>query len=437
MHLDLLLTDARLHPAPAGGAVAGHAGPAAGPPAADATPGPVGEDDPGKPDALGIRDGRIAWIGKTTDVRASHSNPGDLAGGAPTAERVESVHGRLLTPALVDCHTHLVFAGERSDEWARRLAGESYADIARGGGGIMATVAATRAATLEDLAESAAARLRTLAAGGVGTVEIKSGYGLDVETELRMLEAARRAGEMAGVRVTRTLLAAHAVPPVYGDGHDRYLDEVVLPLVRRCGDEGLAEAVDAFCESIAFTPAQVRRVFEAAREAGLPVKLHADQLENGGGAALAAEFGALSADHLEHTDAGGVLAMATAGTTAVLLPGAWLHLGGGTTPPVAALRAAGVPMAVATDANPGTSPLLSLLTAAHVACTAFGLSIDEVFAGITSRAARALGRAGEFGSLEVGARADLAIWKADSPARLVQWIGDRPLHRRMMEGRWV
>jgi imidazolonepropionase len=297
-------------------------------------------------------------------------------------------------------------------------------------------VAATRAASFDELVQSATGRLALLASEGVGTVEVKSGYGLDAATEVRMLEVAGRAGEAAGVRVERTLLAAHAVPPEYETRPDDYIDEVVLPLVRHCADVGLAGAVDAFCEEIAFTPAQVRRVFEAAGDADLEVKLHADQLGDGGGAALAAAFEALSADHLEHASPEGVAALADAGTAAVLLPGAWLHLGGGKRPPVPLLREARVPLAVATDANPGSSPLLSLLTAAHLACSAFGLTVDEAFAGITSVAARALGL-DDRGTLEVGCLADLAAWNVTSPAELLQWLGARPLHRRMMEGQWM
>lgn len=403
MHLDHLLTGAHLL-----------ARPGSAPPRPDA--------------AVGVRDGRIAWVGSSSEAIS------DL-GAHLTAANVVDIDGRLVTPALVDCHTHLVFAGSRAGEWERRLAGESYADIARRGGGIRATVAATRGASLDELVEGTARRLEVLAAEGVGTVEIKSGYGLDPDTELRMLEAASRAGEVAGVNVERTLLAAHAVPPEYDGRSDAYLDEVVVPLVARCGAEGLADAVDAFCEEIAFDAGQLRRVFEAAHRAGLPVKLHADQLGDGGGAALAAEFAALSADHLEFADPGGLAAMAGAGTVAVLLPGAWVHLGGGRRPPVTTMREAGVTMAVATDANPGSSPLLSLLTAAHLGCSAFGLTVDEALAGITGHAARALGL-DDRGALDVGMRADLAVWNAGSPAELLQWIGARPLHRRMMGGRW-
>ena len=376
---------------------------------------------------IGVRDGRIAAVGGRDGPPLPEA----------AAEVATELGGRLVTPALVDCHTHLVFAGERSGEWARRLAGESYAEIAASGGGIVSTVRATRGASETELAEAAARRLAVLAADGVGTVEIKSGYGLDADTELRMLRAARAAGEAAGVGVVTTLLAAHTVPPEYAGRGGAYLDEVCIPLVRRAGAEGLAHAVDAFCETIAFTPEEVRRVFQAAREAGLPVKLHADQLSDSGGAALVAEFGGLSADHLEYTSREGVAALARSGATAVLLPGAFHGIGETQTPPVAALREAGVPMAVATDANPGTSPLLSLRTAANLACNLFGLTVEEAWLGVTRHGARALGMEGEVGSVTPGARADLAVWDAASPAEIIQWIGSMPLYGRIRQGAWT
>ncbi len=372
--------------------------------------------------SIGIREGRVDWLGPTL--------------GAPEAARRESLAGRWVTPALIDAHTHLVFAGDRSEEFERRLAGESYEEIARRGGGIRSTVAATRAATLDELVEGAARRIAVLASEGVGTVEIKSGYGLDRESELRMLEAARAAGARAGVRVSTSLLAAHAVPPEYDGRPDDYLDEVCIPLVREAAESGLADAVDAFCETIAFTPAQTRRLFDAASEAGLPVRLHADQLSDLGGAALAAEYGALSADHLEYTGAEGARAMARAGTVATLLPGAWYTLRERRRPPVEAFRAAGTRMAVATDANPGSSPLLSLLTAANMACIHLGLTVPEALEGITLHAAAALGMAGRIGTIAVGAEADLAVWEVERPAEIIQWIGRRPLTRRMRAGVW-
>lgn len=383
--------------------------------------------------ALGIRGGRIAWLGSTAEAEAALAG----SGGHLSAHVVTDLGHRLVTPGLIDCHTHAVFSGSRAHEWERRLAGETYAEISRTGGGIGSTVAATRDAPLEELVEGAVGRLQLLAGDGVTTVEVKSGYGLEDDTELRMLEAAERAATAAGMRVERTLLAAHAVPREYAGRPDAYLDDVVLPLISRAAAEGRADAVDAFCEEIAFTPVQVRRVFAAARAVGLPVRLHADQLTDGGGAALAAACGALSADHLEYTSADGVRAMAAAGTVAVLLPGAWLHLGAGPRPPVEALRGAGVPLAVATDANPGSSPLLSLLTAAHLACAGFGLTVAEALLGITRNAARALGRLEDRGTLEVGKWADLAVWDAHDPADLLLWIGRRPLHRRMLGGRWM
>ena len=403
MTFDLLLTDARIVRASPGD---GSAAPTA--------------------DALGIEGGRIAWIGDRADL------PEDMA-----ARETRSVGGRWVSPALIDCHTHLVFAGDRSDEWARRLAGESYAEIAASGGGIRSTVRATRSASTEALVESTVARLRVLASEGVGTVEIKSGYGLTVEDELRMLRAAREAGRVAGMRVVTTLLAAHAVPPEYAGRSDAYVDEVCVPAIAAGVREGLVDAVDGFCESIAFSPDQIRRVFAAANDAGLPVRLHADQLEDGGGAALAAEFRARSADHVEYANDAGVAAMARAGTAAVLLPGAFYGIGETRRPPVESFRRHGVPMAVSTDANPGSSPLLSLLTAASMACTLFGLTVDEAFAGITAHAARVLGLHDSLGAIEVGAVADLAIWDVDGPAPLIQWIGRRPLHGRILGGLWT
>lgn len=333
------------------------------------------------------------------------------------------VEGRLVTPGLVDCHTHLVFGGDRADEMERRLAGASYEEIAAGGGGIVATVRATRDAGDDDLLATAAGRLRQLQRGGVTTVEVKSGYGLDPVTEVRLLGVARRLAGACGVRVRTTFLGAHAVPPEYAGRPDDYVDLVVDTMLPEVAAAGLADAVDVFCERVAFTREQAARVLSAARRLGLSVKVHADQLSDGGGAALAAEHGALSADHLEHTSPEGVAALARAGTVAVLLPGAAHVLGDMGAPPVEALRAAGVPMAVATDANPGTSPLLSLPLAMHLACVGFRLTPDEALRGATVHAAAALGMTGEVGVLAPGAGADLVVWDAARPVELVYWIG--------------
>ena len=373
--------------------------------------------------AIGIVGDRIAFVGPRREAPADALETVDL-------------DGRWITPALIDCHTHLVFAGDRSDEYARRLQGESYEDIARSGGGIARTVAETRKAGAAELASAALSRIDQLAQEGVGTVEIKSGYGLEFDSELAMLKAARACGLASGLRVVTTLLAAHAVPTEYAGRSDAYIEEVCLPLIREAAREGLADAVDAYCETIAFSPEQTRRVFEAARAVGLPVKLHADQFSDCGGAALAAEFAALSADHLEYTTESGVDALAQAGSVAVLLPGAFYTLRETQLPPIEALRAKGVAMAVATGANPGSSPLLSLLTAANMACTLFGLTVEEALAGITREAARALGMAREIGTIETGKRADLAVWDIDRPAELIQWIGNRPLHARILNGEW-
>lgn len=372
--------------------------------------------------AVGVRDGRIAWVGASED--------------APEAAESVDLEGRWVTPALVDCHTHIVFAGDRSREFERRLAGASYEAIAKTGGGIVSTVRAVREATAADLAATALPRLDYLNQEGLGTIEIKTGYGLNFESELNMLKAIRSLGLVTGLRVQSTLLAAHAIPPEYEGRADAYVDEVCLPLIAEAAREGLTDAVDAYCETIAFSPEQVRRVFDAARSVGLPVKLHADQFSDLGGAALAAEHGALSADHLEYTSDDGVAAMARAGTVAVILPGAYYMLNETRKPPIAALREAGVPMALATDANPGSSPVLSLLTTANLACTLFGFTVEEALAGITREGARALGLENQIGTIEVGKRCDLAVWDVDNLAQLVQWIGARPLHGRILSGEW-
>jgi imidazolonepropionase len=373
--------------------------------------------------AVAATDGRIAFAGPQSDLPAGWD-----------ADRRIDCAGRWITPGLVDCHTHLVFGGNRAHEFELRLAGASYEEIARAGGGILSTVKATRAASEEDLVASALPRLDHLIAEGVTTIEIKSGYGLDLETEIRMLRAARALERARPVSVLTTFLGAHALPPEANGDKDAYIDLVcgeILPEVTR---EHLADAVDAFCEGIAFTPQQTARVFAAARAAGLPVKLHADQLSNLHGARLAAEHGALSADHLEYTDEEGAAAMARAGTVAVLLPGAFYVLRETQTPPVALFRQHGTRIALATDCNPGTSPMTSLLLTMNMGATLFRLTVDECLAGVTREAARALGRLHEIGTLDPGKWCDLAIWDIERPAELVYRIGFNPLHARIWRG---
>jgi imidazolonepropionase len=368
--------------------------------------------------AIGIEDGRIAWVGK------ADAFPADWRGAT-----VEDCCDRLVTPALIDCHTHLVFGGNRAKEFEMRLEGATYEAIARAGGGIVSTVKATRALSEDELVEAALPRLDALIAEGVATIEIKSGYGLTVEDELKMLSAARRLGELRNVRVRTSYLAAHAVPAEYKGRADAYIDEVVLPGLDAAHAEGLVDAVDGFCEGIAFSVAQIARVFERAKALGISVKLHAEQLSNLGGAALAASYGALSADHLEYLDDAGAEAMAKAGTVAVLLPGAFYFLREKQAPPVDALRSAGVPIAIATDCNPGSSPLASLLLAMNMASTLFRLTPEEALAGVTRNAARALGLAGEVGTIGPGRRAELAVWDVGHPAELAYRIGFNALDR--------
>jgi imidazolonepropionase len=376
-----------------------------------------------EPGAIAARDGRIAFAG----VEA------DLPTGWDARERI-ALDGRWVTPGLIDCHTHLVYAGDRALEFELRLKGASYEEIARQGGGILSTVKATRAASEDDLVAQSLPRLDHLVAEGVTTVEIKSGYGLDLATEARMLRAARRLGRERKVEVVTSFLGAHALPPEAGGDKERYIDQVCAMIPALAADK-LADAVDAFCEGIAFSPAQTARVFAAAKTAGLPIKLHADQLSNLHGARLAAENGALSADHLEHTDQDGVAAIAKSGTVAVLLPGAFYVLREQQVPPVEALRRYRVPIAIATDNNPGTSPITSLLLIMNMAATLFRLTVDEAIAGITREAARALGRQAEVGTLEIGKRCDLAIWSIARPAELVYRIGFNPLHARVRNGK--
>jgi imidazolonepropionase len=342
--------------------------------------------------------------------------------------------GRWITPGLVDCHTHLVYAGNRAREFELRLEGASYAEIARAGGGIVSTMQATRAATCEELIAEALPRLDAMLAEGVTTIEIKSGYGLSQADEIKMLEAARALGQARPVGIATTFLGAHALPPEFAGDPDGYVDALCTRMIPAVADAGLADAVDAFCEGIGFSPAQVRRVFESAAAHGLRVKLHAEQLSNLHGAALAAEFGALSADHLEHLDPSGIEAMARAGTAAVLLPGAFYFTRETRLPPVEALRSANVPIAVATDCNPGTSPLTSPLLAMNMAATLFRLTVDECILGMTREAARALGRLDAIGTLEPGKRCDLAIWDIEEPAELVYRMGYNPLHARISGG---
>jgi imidazolonepropionase len=368
--------------------------------------------------AIGIEDGRIGWVGRADAM------PAEWRGAA-----LEDCGKRLVTPALIDCHTHLVFGGNRAKEFEMRLEGASYEEIARAGGGIVSTVGATRALSEDELVEAALPRLDALIAEGVATVEIKSGYGLTIEDELKMLGAARRLGATRKVRAKTSYLAAHAVPAEYRGRADAYIDEVVLPGLDAAHSEGLVDAVDGFCEGIAFSPGQIARIFGRAKALGLPVKLHAEQLSNLGGAVLAASFGALSADHLEYLDAAGTEAMAKSGTVAVLLPGAFYFLREKQAPPVDALRSAGVPIAIATDCNPGSSPLASLLLAMNMGSTLFRLTPEEALAGVTRNAARALGLADEIGTIEAGKRAELAVWDVGHPAELAYRIGFNALDR--------
>jgi imidazolonepropionase len=369
-------------------------------------------------------------------TRIAYAGPEDQAPSPLAADsEVIDCEGRWITPGLVDCHTHLVHAGNRAHEFEQRLCGATYQQIAAAGGGILSTLRATRAASLEQLIEQSLPRLDALIGEGVTTIEVKSGYGLDLANEGKMLAAARKLGELRPVTVRKTFLGAHTVPSEFAGQSDAYIDLVVDAMLPALAAAGLVDAVDAFCEGIAFTPTQVRHVFTAAARLGIPVKLHADQLSNLQGAELAATFRALSADHLEHTDEAGVRAMAQAGTVAVLLPGAYYFLREESPPPVELLRLYGVPLAVATDMNPGTSPLRSLLLAMNMAATLFRLTVEECLAGTTREAARALGMTSDVGTLEAGKYADLAIWNIGSPAELVYSIGGNPLHSRIWRGR--
>lgn len=364
------------------------------------------------PTALVVEEGVITWVG--TDLPARF---------APLAQ---DLGGALVTPGLIDAHSHIVFGGNRAAEFELRLNGASYEEVARAGGGILSTVKATRVATEEILLEQSLTRADALIAGGVTTIEIKSGYGLTVTDELKMLRVAREIGRVRRVRVVTTHLAAHAVPPEYQGRAMDYIEEVAVPSLRLAAKEGLVDAVDAFCEKIAFQPAEVERLFQESRNLRLPVKLHAEQLSDLGGAALAARFGSLSADHLEYLSPEGIAAMQAAGTVAMILPGAFYTLRESQSPPIAALRAAGVPMAVASDCNPGSSPMTSLTLAMNMACTLFRMTPLEAMQGTTTQAARALGLTA---TLSPGSRADLCIWNARHPAELSYKIGQTPTGR--------
>lgn len=372
--------------------------------------------------AVAATGGRIAFVGPESEMPT----------GADAPEIVK-LDGRWITPGLIDCHTHLVYGGDRAHEFELRLKGASYEEIARAGGGIVSTVKATRAASEDQLIAQSKPRLDALLAEGVTTIEIKSGYGLDLVTETKCLRAARKLGGERKVEVITTFLGAHAMPPEFHD-KDAYIAKVcaMIPQIKQAG---LADAVDAFCEGIAFSPEQVARVFDAAKANGLPVKLHADQLSNLHGAAMAARYDALSADHLEYTDETGIAAMAQAGTVAVLLPGAFYLLREKQLPPVEALRRHKAHIAIATDSNPGTSPLTSLLLTMNMAATLFRLTVEECIAGVTREAARSLGRLSDIGTLEPGKHCDLAIWNIERPAELVYRLGFNPLHARVWRGR--
>jgi imidazolonepropionase len=372
-----------------------------------------------------VRDGRFAFVGAEADLA-----PDDLIAGAA----VHDLEGRWVTPGLIDCHTHIVHGGNRAREFEMRLAGASYEEIARAGGGIVSTVSQTNALSVDQLVEASLPRLDALIAEGVTTIEVKSGYGLTIEGELNMLRAARRLAEVGPVRVVTSYLAAHATPAAYKGRNADYIADVVLPGMAAGKAEGLIDAVDGFCEGIAFSVAEIDAVFRYAQELGLPVKLHAEQLSNLGGARLAASYGALSVDHVEYLDDEGVAALQASGTVAVLLPGAFYAIHETRKPPVASLRSAGVPIAIATDCNPGTSPLTSLLLTMNMSATLFGLTVEECLVGATSNAARALGILSETGSLEAGKSADFAVWDVESLAELVYRIGFNPLHLHVFKG---
>jgi len=372
--------------------------------------------------AVVVQAGRVVWVGAEGDL------PSDYAHWPR-----QNLEGRLLTPAFIDCHTHIVHGGHRAREFEMRLEGASYEAVARAGGGIVSTVTATRAATEDDLIAQALPRLDALIAEGASCVEVKSGYGLDIETELRMLRAARRLGQLRAVRIRTSFLGAHAVPSDFAGRADAYIDDICIPALRAAHAENLVDAVDGFCEGIAFDTKQIARVFDVARALGLPVKLHAEQLSHGGGCALAAQYGALSVDHVEYATDADAAHLAASGTVAVLLPGACYAIRETQMPPVAAFRAHNVPMALATDCNPGSSPLNSLLLAMNMGCTLFRLTPDEALQGVTRHAARALGLK-DTGTIAPGMRADLAIWNVETPAELAYRFGFNPLYQRIFGG---
>ena len=369
--------------------------------------------------AIALKNHHIAWVGAEANLPDEFSKLAKI-----------SQQGRLVTPGLIDCHTHVVFGGNRAAEFEMRLKGASYEEVARAGGGIISTVKATRTATVEELVAGALPRIDAMLAEGVCVIEIKSGYGLDIETELRMLRAARAIAQVRSVHIVTSFLGAHAVPPEFKDRSDAYIDDVCIPALSAAHAEGLVDAVDGFCEGIAFSPAQIARVFEMAKSLGLPVKLHAEQLSNLGGAKLAASFGALSADHIEYLDEEGVAALAKAGTTAVILPGAFYTLREKQIPPIDLLRKHNVPMALSTDCNPGSSPMTSLLLAMNMGCTLFRMTPEEALLAVTANAARALGLR-DCGTIAIGMRADLAIWNIEHPAELAYRIGFNPLYSRL------
>ena len=378
----------------------------------------------GQPCAIAVQDGRIAWTGAPDAVPTECADLPRHAG-----------QGALVTPGLVDCHTHLVYGGQRANEFAMRLAGASYEEVAKAGGGIVSSVRATRAASEDELFASASARLRSLLAEGVCAIEIKSGYGLALAHERKQLRVARRLAAAHGVTVRTTFLGAHALPPEFQGRSQDYTDLVCREMLPALHAEGLVDAVDVFCERIAFSLAETEQVFQAAQALSIPVKLHAEQLSDMGGAALAARYGALSCDHIEHLSPEGIAAMAASGTVAVLLPGAYYTLRDTKLPPIAALRAAGVPMAVSTDHNPGTSPALSLLLMANMACTLFRLTVPEAIAGITVHAARALGLQDSHGAIAAGRPANFVLWDLQDAAELAYWFGQRPVRAVVRQGR--
>ena len=369
--------------------------------------------------AIAVIGDKIEWVGQQDKLPTAYKKL-----------KKKSLGNRLVTPGLIDCHTHIVHGGDRAVEFELRLNGATYEEVARAGGGIISTVKATRNASVEELVANALPRVDALLSEGVSTIEVKSGYGLDTETELRMLRAARELSTHRPIRVVTSFLGAHAVPPEYIDRADVYIDEVCIPTLRRAHGEGLVDAVDGFCEGIAFLPDQISRVFDVAVELGLPLKLHAEQLSNLGGAKMAAGYGAMSADHIEYLDEDGAVAMAKAGTVAVILPGAFYTLRETQMPPIDILRAHTVPMALATDCNPGSSPMTSLLLTMNMGCTLFRLTPEEALKGVTCHAARALGLS-DCGTIAVGQRADLAVWDVKHPAELAYRIGFNPLHTRI------